>query len=146
MKKSQRLEPVIKVAKNSEERAAKALCESRDMLEKNEAKLAELLAYQQEYTKRYEDVGRNGMQINRINEFRQFLVKLNEAISNQREIIRLKQSELDNKNDIWVKTRVKHKSIDKIVSRHRSNEQRGEDRKEQAETDDRSQHVKTIKD
>ena len=146
MKKSQRLGPVIKVAKNREENAAKALNESRHILEKNEAKLAELLAYQQEYTKQYEDVGRGGTEIHRINEFRQFLTKLNQAISNQREIIKAKQSELDKKNDIWLQTRIKHKSIDKIATRHRTDERRNEDRREQAESDDRSQHIKTSKD
>jgi len=142
MKKSQRLGPVIKIAKDREQNAAKALSESRRILEKNEAKLNELIAYQQEYTKRYEDTGRNGMEINRINEFRQFLTKLNEAIASQRELIKFKQSEFEKKNNIWRQTRVKHKSIDKMVVRHRSDESHDEDRSEQGETDDRSQHTK----
>ena len=146
MKKSQRLAPVIKVAKNREQDAAKALSESRRIVEKNEAKLNELLAYQQEYTKRYEEIGRNGMEINKINEYRQFLARLNEAISGQRELIKFKQSEVDKKNQTWNQTRVKHKSIDKMVTRHRTDERHDEDRREQGEADDRSQHVKPVKD
>lgn len=146
MKKSQRLDPVIRVAKNREQKAAKAFGESRRLLEKNEAKLVELLGYQQEYTKRYEDIGHNGIGINKINEYRQFLSRLNEAISSQRELIRLKQSDLDRKNTTWRQTRVKHKSIDKIATRYRINEHEDEDRREQADTDDRSQRGKAEKD
>jgi flagellar protein FliJ len=146
MKKSERLEPVIKVARNTEQNAAKALGESRRILEKNEAKLTELLNYRQEYSKKYEDTGRDGMEINRLNEFRQFLVRLNDAIASQRELIRIKQSELDRKNTIWRQTRVKHKSIDKIVTRHRMDEHNDDDRQQQGESDDHSQHVKPVKD
>ena len=146
MKKSQRLEPVITVAKNREQKAAQAVGETQRVLAHNEAKLAELIAYRQEYAKRYEDIGRDGMQINRLNEFRQFLTRLNEAIASQRELIKLKQSELEKKNSTWSQTRIKHKSIDKIATRHRDVELREEDCRQQDESDDRSQHVKTRKD
>ena len=146
MKKSQRLKPVIKVARDREQKAAQAVGESRRLLAKNEAKLAELIAYHQEYSKRYEDSGRDGMEINRLNEFRQFLARLNDAIDNQRALIKLKQSEVDDKNDMWRQTRVKHKSIDNIATRHRTIENHQEDRRQQDESDDRSQHVRNPKD
>lgn len=146
MKKSQRLDPVITVAKNRERKAAQAAGESRRILDRNEAKLAELLAYRQEYAKRYEDFGRDGMEINRLNEFRQFLSRLNGAIASQRELIKIKQSELEKKNSTWNQTRVKHKSIDKIATRHRADELRDEDCRQQDDSDDRSQHVKLRKD
>jgi flagellar FliJ protein len=146
MKRSQRLEPVIKVARDREQKAAQAVGESRRLLAENESKLAELIAYHQEYSKRYEDNGRDGMEINRLNEFRQFLARLNDAIDNQRALIKLKQSELDEKNDMWRQTRVKHKSIDNIATRHRTNELHQEDRRQQDESDDRSQHVRKPKD
>ena len=146
MKKSQRLEPVITVAKNREQKAARAVGETQRILAHNEAKLAELLAYRQEYAKRYEDTGRDGMEINRLNEFRQFLNRLNEAIASQRELIKAKLSELEKKNTMWNQTRVKHKSIDKIATRHRAEELREEDCRQQDESDDRSQHIKSRKD
>jgi len=146
MKKSQRLEPVIMVAKNREQKAAQAAVESQRILARNEAKLAELLAYRQEYAKRFEDVGRDGMEINRLNEFRQFLSRLNEAITSQREFIKVKQSELEKKNSTWSQTRVKHKSIDKIATRHHAEELRDDDCRQQDDSDDRSQHVKARKD
>ena len=146
MKKSQRLEPVITVAKNREQKAAQAVGESRRILARNEAKLAELLAYRQEYAKRYEDTGRDGMEIHRLNEFRQFLKRLNDAIASQRELIKIKQSELEKKNSTWSETRIKHKSIDKIATRHRTEELRDEDCRQQDDSDDRSQHIKPRKD
>ena len=146
MKKSQRLEPVITVAKNREQKAAQAAVESQRILAKNEAKLAELLAYRQEYEKRFEDVGRDGMEINRLNEFRHFLSRLNEAITTQRELIKVKKSEHDKKNLTWTQTRVKHKSIDKIATRHRAEELRDDDCRQQDDSDERSQHVKPRKD
>lgn len=146
MKKSQRLRPVIKIARNREENAAKALNEGHRIHNRNEAKLAELLAYQKEYTRRYEDAGRNGMNIDKINEFRRFLERLNDAISSQKKIVKASKVELDKKNKAWSRTRVKHKSLDKIASRHRSDENRDEELGEQSESDDRSQHMKPIDD
>ena len=142
MKKSQRLRPVIKIAKNREENAAKALSEGRRIHSRNEAKLAELLAYQKEYTRRYEDAGRNGINVDKINEFRRFLERLNDAISSQKKIVKVSTVELDKKNKAWSQTRVKHKSLDKVAGRHRADENRDEERGEQSESDDRSQHIK----
>jgi flagellar FliJ protein len=146
MKRSQRLNPVIKVAKDAEQKAAKAMGESRRTLERHQIKLTELLAYQQEYVQRYVDAGRSGIAINRMNEYREFLCRLNEAIASQKQVVRSRQSDLDKKDHAWRQTRVTHKSVDKIVSRHRIRERYAEDSREQAASDDRAQHIKVGED
>ncbi len=146
MKRSQRLNPVIKVAKDREQRAAKAMGESRRTLEQHQNKLAELLAYQQEYAQMYVDAGRGGIAINRLNEYREFLCRLNEAVDSQKEVIRLRQSDLVKKDHVWRQTRVTHKSVDKIASRLRDRERNAADSREQAASDDRAQHNKSRED
>jgi flagellar FliJ protein len=146
MKKSQRLSPVIKVAKDREQKAAKAMGESRRTLERHRNKLAELLVYQQEYVQRYVDAGRSGIAISRLNEYRDFLCRLNEAIASQKEVIRSRQSDLEKKDLAWRQTRVTHKSVDKILSRIRARERNATDSREQAASDDRAQHIKSGKD
>ena len=139
--KSRRLKPVIKVAKSREDDAALALSEYRKVIDQQEAKLIELRQYHAEYIQRLSDGGRNGMNIAQINDYRSFIVRLAVAVEQQEALLVECEQQLQEKNAAWLKTRARHQALGKVTERYLQQEHEAREKKEQAESDERSQHM-----
>ncbi len=140
--KSRRLQPVIKVAKEREDDAAIALSEYRKIVDQHEAKLIELRHYHDEYIQRLNESGRSGMNIAQINDYRRFIARLAVAIKQQEALLLECQQQLNEKNMAWLQMRGRHQALDKVSDRYRQQEQEARDKREQAESDERSQHMR----
>lgn len=141
MKKSKRLQPVIKIASAREDEAARELVEYRKVVDQHEAKLIELRHYHEEYTLRLNESGRNGMHIARINDYRSFIERLRVAIKQQEVVLVECRQQLDELNRAWLQTRARHKALDKVSDRYQHQELQAQEKRAQAESDERSQHM-----
>ncbi len=139
--KSRRLQPVIKIAKEREDDAALALSEYRKVVDQHEAKLIELRHYHDEYIQRLNEAGRGGMNIAQINDYRSFIARLAVAVKQQEALLLECQQQLKEKNKAWIQTRGRHQALDKVIDRYQQQEQEVRDKREQAESDERSQHM-----
>ena len=139
MSRSKRLGPVADVAARREQHAARSLKESRDILAQSEAQLQGLQAYRQEYVAGFHQASTDGMGAGRMKDYLAFLAKLDEAIDQLRTMIASSNVRCEEDRSQWLATRAKFKALDKIISRYRQEEERNEIRREQRETDDRSQ-------
>ncbi|MCF6323181.1 MAG: flagellar export protein FliJ [Gammaproteobacteria bacterium] len=141
MLKSTRLKPVIKIAQNREDDAALALNEYRKVIDQQEARMIELRQYHTEYTQRLNDSGRNGLNIAQINDYRHFIARLAVAVKQQEEQLASCEAQLKEKHDAWMLTRVRHQALDKVVDRYQQQEHQASEKREQFESDERSQHM-----
>ncbi len=141
MLKSKRLKPVIKIAQNREDDAALVLNEYRKVMDQQEAKLIELRQYHTEYTQRLNDNGRNGLNIAQINDYRHFIARLVVAVKQQEVQLASCEVQLKEKHDAWMQTRVHHQALDKVVDRYQQQEHQESEKREQSESDERSQHM-----
>jgi len=141
MKKSSRLQPVVKVAENREQQAAKALGDSQAALQQAEQRLTELKQYREEYIQRFHAAGAAGMAAAQMGDYQKFLHKLAMAIEQQAQIVVQTSGVVEQKRQAWFQTRGKTKMLNNVVSRYQAKEQRDTDRKEQNEQDERSQHL-----
>ena len=141
MKRSQRLEPVVKVAENREQQAAKALGDSQEALNQAEQRLVELKNYREEYIRRFHAAGSVGMRAKQMGDYRVFLANLSQAIEQQIVLVQQAANVVEQRRQHWFSRRGKVKMLDKVVSRYQSDEQRVIDRKEQREQDERSQQL-----
>lgn len=139
MTRSQRLQPVTRVASMRERNAAQALGHSRHSMTECEARLTELLAYREEYTRRLQSAGGEGMNAREVNEYRTFLTRLNEAIAHQQQRMQLIRQEYEQTRRHWQAQRTHSLALDKVVARYRHQETRQGERREQRESDDRAQ-------
>ena len=126
MKRSKRLEPVVRVAENRKQQAAKALGESQSALQQAEQRLDELKNYREEYIRRFHTNGAQGMSAVQMGDYRLFLSNLSRAIEQQVELVNQAAAV---------------KMLDKVVSRFQADEQRIVDKKEQLEQDERAQRL-----
>ena len=146
MTKSQRVKPVIKVAKNRESEAARVLADGQRVVQERRQRLAELRSYREEYRNRYKKQGSVGMNAQQLRTFRNFLAKLDLAVEQQEQLVNAAQRDLEQKKSKWMEKHFRTKALDNVRGRYLSQEQRAEQRAEQKESDERSQRASGVKD
>jgi flagellar protein FliJ len=139
MTKSQRMQPLTRVATSRERTAAKELAEYRRALSAAEAKHSELVTYREEYSQQLQKSGGSGIDAQRMRDYRLFLARLNEAIGHQQVSVERQRREYERMRRLWSEARVRSKSLDKVVERYRKEENITAEKREQAESDERSQ-------
>ncbi|WP_132972996.1 flagellar export protein FliJ [Thiogranum longum] len=139
MSRSKRMKPVQRVAESREQAAVQKLGQSQQFLDAQRARLEELCAYRNQYSQSFQTSGGQGLNANRLQDYRVFLSRLNEAIHQQEAIIVQCTSQHELTRQQWVETRSRHQAIDKVIERYRSEEQKNSDRLEQQEQDERAQ-------
>lgn len=145
MKRSNRLEPVVKVAEDREQQAAQALGDSQLALTQASKRQAELENYRQEYTNRFHREGAVGMSAVQMVDYRTFLANLDRAIAEQVLLVQQAASMVDQQRQAWFNRRGKVKMLGNVVARYQADEQRDADRKEQGDQDERSQQLPKAK-
>lgn len=139
MKKSQRMQPIRKVAVSKEQQAASALGEAQNQLQMQLQRLQELRDYQKDYASQFQQTGANGMDVASLMSFRSFLQQLEQAIEQQKQAVDAANALVDQRKKSWLASRGKVKIYDNVISRYHQEEIQQQDKKEQKESDDRAQ-------
>lgn len=139
MSRSKRMKPVQRVAESREQAAVQKLGQSQQYLDAQRTRLEELCTYRDQYSASFQTSGGQGLNAGRLQDYRVFLSRLNEAIRQQEAIIAQCTSQHEQTRQQWVETRSHHQAIDKVIERYRSEEQKNRDRLEQQEQDERAQ-------
>lgn len=142
MTRSKRMTPVVKVAESREQAAARVLGEARQRLEQQQRKLEELTTYRDQYSLEFQQCSGQGMGVARLQDFRLFLARLNEAIEQQRRLVERCQQDCERRRLQWVATRTRTQALGKVVDRYQREEQRVAERREQRDSDERAQRVR----
>ncbi len=138
MARSKRFKPIVKLAHNTERDAARALGEALGQLDACTQQLTQLFVYREEYNQRLHTSGTQGMSAQTLNEYRQFMVRLDEAIESQQKAIEQARNNLHEKKQFWFSKRGRSKALDKVLDRYLKDERRQRERSLQKEQDDRA--------
>ena len=136
MKKSKRIEPIVHVAQTREQSAVRQLKEWRRRLDEQKQRLSELQNYHDEYSKQFHEALNQGTSATRVRDFRVFLNRLDEGITQQRETVKITQEELTRCVHRWHEIRNKSMSLGKIRHRYETEERRWRNKRDQNESDD----------
>ena len=141
MKRSQRLEMVKKVVDDFERRKAQALAACERRVNESERKLSELEAYRASYVRDFAVRAQAGIAAAAARDYQVFLGRLDEALHQQAQSVigirALRDSELQN----WQDAAQRAEAIGTTVQRWQSEERYALERREQNESDERSQQV-----
>ncbi|WP_242467308.1 flagellar export protein FliJ [Ectothiorhodospira shaposhnikovii] len=143
MNRSKRMEPVLQVADNRQQRAAQGLGQSQMNLNECMARLEELSSYRDEYSQRFNSQSQVGMTGVSVRDYRLFLHRLNEAIEQQLRLVEAARQEVEMSRGRWVEARGKTEALNRVVQQFQQEERLVEDRREQAEQDDRNGRSRT---
>jgi len=134
------MDPILRLARDDEDQAARDLSESGRKLRECEAKLEELRQYRSDYASQLASQGAlNG---STLQGFQQFMRNLDKAIAQLEESILQQRRINDQHLQKWVGTHNRAKAMTEIADKYRDEEQRIEENKLQWEIDDRAQHRK----
>jgi flagellar FliJ protein len=139
MTPSERFKPIHTLASNKERKAAVQLGESIRLRDSALQRLQELEAYHREYLERFAQAGRKGLPSSQILEYQVFIGKLEAAIAEQRAIVNRSERDCDQSKQQWQGRYTKAKAMENAIDRMRLSERKDADRREQKESDERSQ-------
>lgn len=136
MTRSQRMDSVVRVAENDEQQAARVFADGRRHLEQQQTRLAELISYRDEYAGRFQSFSAQGMGAVKLNEYRMFLQRLNQAIEQQRAAVERAQRDCEDKRQSWLSVHSRKRALGKVAERFRYEEHCEAERREQKELDE----------
>ncbi|MGD2118275.1 MAG: flagellar export protein FliJ [Chromatiales bacterium] len=138
MNASDKFRPVLRVAENREQTAAKQFGKSQQHRREQEEKLENLKQYHLEYLERFQQSASNGMSASQLREYQLFLNNLEQAIAEQEKLVSQSQADCSRQKDNWrqkhMRTQVMDKAMEKIVLK----EQQHKDKIEQKAADEHS--------
>ncbi|MCK9532831.1 MAG: flagellar export protein FliJ [Gammaproteobacteria bacterium] len=139
MRKSKRMEPVLRVAASREDKAAQEFGASRRQLDEHERQLAQLQGYRREYQARFETSGAAGISAARLLDTRRFLAQLDQAIAQQQQAVSNATRLCEQKRQLWLRARQKSQTFIKAKERFEAQESLADDKRDQKASDELAQ-------
>lgn len=139
MKRSKRMQTVERVVSDVERKRAEALALSERRVSEGESKLAELETYQKSYASQFNSRAGAGIGAAGLRDFQTFMAKLADAVKQQAQIVTKAKADRDAELKTWQSAAQRSEAVGGLVKRWQHEEQRADDRREQSESDERSQ-------
>ena len=141
MKRVERLEMVKKVVDDFERRKAEALAASERRVTESEKKLAELEAYRAGYVRDFAIRAQQGMSGAAARDYQAFLGRLDDALHQQNQTVVGTRAQRDSELRNWQDAAQRAEAIGTTVKRWQGEERYALERREQTESDERSQRI-----
>ena len=138
MKKSQRLKVIIDLHARQERNALEAMGVAQQKLQEQSSQLDNLENYRLDYQVKFALRQQAGINISQLMEFRAFADKLDQAIESQKQTVSNHQREVQRARKRWEDAHQRTKSLQKVSDLALVDEMKVEQKREQAEQDDRA--------
>jgi flagellar protein FliJ len=135
MIKSKRFEPIHEIATSSANDLSRVMGDAGRKVAELEHQLEQLQAYRDEYV-RNSTQSSGAMDAVKLQNYRSFLSRMGEALSQQQKSLEHARKEFDKRRAQWSEKRIEAESLNRVVDRFRKEEQNAADRREQREGDD----------
>jgi flagellar FliJ protein len=135
MIKSKRFEPIHEIASSSANDLSRVMGDAGRKVAELEHQLEQLQAYRDEYV-RNSTQSSGAMDAVKLQNYRSFLSRMGEALSQQQKSLENARKEFDKRRAQWSEKRIEAESLNRVVDRFRKEEQNAADRREQREGDD----------
>jgi flagellar FliJ protein len=133
--RANRLQPAADVARERQETAMQRLAEQQQRVAKAEQQLTELRRYREEYA----DTS-GGVSVAALLNRRQFVERIDQVIAQQTTEVARLHRQLDHVRGQWHDAHSRERALGSVIDRYREQERKSEERREQAEVDERMQH------
>jgi flagellar FliJ protein len=141
MKRTERLVMVKKVVDDHERRKAEALAACERRVSESETKLTELENYRAGYIRDFAVRAQAGMSAAAARDYQVFLARLDEALRQQTQAVIGTRAQRDSEMQNWQDAAQRAEAIGHTVERWQSEERHLLERREQHESDERSQRA-----
>ncbi|EMR14277.1 flagellar protein FliJ [Methylophaga lonarensis MPL] len=138
MNRAAKLSPVVKMASQAVEQAARGLAEANAVLQRDQQQLDSLLQYREEYLQRFRRADPMHMPAQKALELRAFLAQLDQAITLQEQQIQRSRKIVNQHQQHWQEKRQREQAVQTLVTRYQIEQRQQLSRKEQSEADEHS--------
>lgn len=145
MTKTFSLQPLVQLAQQKNDAAAKKFGELNRQQQAAQSKLDTLLQYRKEYQTRFQEAARNGMNQADLRNFQGFIQRLDDAIAQQRAVNEQMRNSVEAGRSELQDTQRKMKSFDTLAQRHLESEKKLAAKTEQRLQDEHTGRHATIK-
>ena len=135
------MQTVEKVVSDVERKRAESLAASERRVSESETKLAELESYQKSYADQFHTRAGAGIGAAGLRDFQTFMSRLADAVKQQTQLVLKAKAERDAELKTWQNAAQRAEAVGGLVKRWQTEERRQDDRREQAESDERSQRA-----
>lgn len=144
MKRTERLQPVLRIAEMEVQKAVRALAFLQQRLQQEQGKLAQLQQYQREYHQLLLTDGRAGVSAARLQMISRFSSNLDHAIVQQQQQIGEVATQLDKVREHWRGKEMRHRQLQKMMESIGQQELRQRARQEQRTHDEYASRQSTV--
>ena len=135
MIKSKRFEPIRDIASTSAKDLSRSMAEAGRKVADLEHQLDKLQTYRDEYVRNSAQAA-GAIDAVKLQNYRSFLDRLGEALSQQLRALDLARKEFEKRRAQWSEKRMEAESLNRVIDRFREEEQHAADGREQREGDD----------
>lgn len=138
--RANRLQPAVDLAHERQETAMQRMAEQQQRLAKAEEQLEELRKYRSEYAET-----QGGVSVSALLNRRQFVERIDQVIGQQINEVARQRRFLDGARNQWQEAHAREQALGSVIDRYREQERKSEERREQAEVDERNQHRRPMR-
>jgi flagellar FliJ protein len=143
MSRAKRLAPVQNMIEAAEQRLAQSVAGLQRRLSEAENKLTELERYRAEYETGFTQRVGAGLGVAQLRDYQAFLGRISDAIRQQQAVVQRACAERDAEQQRWQQAARRVKAIDHVVDQWQAEQRRAADRREQHDTDERGQRIRS---
>ena len=137
-KRSERLKVLLKLARMREENAARTLATSSEKLQQAERQGQQLSQYQHEYEQQFSARASQAISMRDLRNFQGFFRQLDSVQAQQQQVVALRDHEREQARQQWIALYQRRRVLDQIRERARAQEEAAQERRLQAQFDDRA--------
>jgi flagellar FliJ protein len=141
MKRSKRLQVIVDIKANQEQKALEILGQSQRQHTQMKGQVEGLTVYRSDYVDKCNAFARGGVKVARLIEFRSFIDKLDVAIVGQERVLKSIEQDVQAKRRQWETMHQSTQAIQKVRESALKVEQKHEDKREQSEQDEHASRL-----
>ncbi len=131
MKRSKRMESIVKLAANEEKQAVARMSQAAANLEKKQATLLELEHYKLEYSQKMQLTKGNSIGVQALRRYHAFLASIEQGIAQQQQEVQKAQQAYEQARQEWMRFRTRTKALDTAMQNCRREERTQETKGQQ---------------
>jgi flagellar FliJ protein len=140
-KRSKRLQTIVDIKANQEQKALETLGHSQRQHSEMKRQVDGLTHYRRDYVDKCNAFASEGVQVSRLIEFRSFIDKLDVAIAGQERVLNHMEQDVHFKRKMWERSHHSTQTIQKVRESALKVEQKHENKREQSEQDEHASRL-----
>jgi flagellar FliJ protein len=133
-----KVDKAARFARSAQDQSAQSLKASQHNHQQKCTQLEQLQQFKREYETRLETLGEQGIEARQLQDYRNFLHKLNQAIDQQNVEIHSAEHDVDAARQQWLSKSQRSSALDHLVDQQQLRVRQAQDKSEQRESDEAS--------